>query len=382
MHDSNERDPEGPQDPGPLVTPALFAEWRAPRVGASNPERLTNPVWEWLVRSGQSAYSASRHFGLASGACREPGWSFARFGRSTTMLADGRTLQIAGEHEDAYDPDFYIYNDVVVRNADGSLDILGYPRDVFPPTDFHSATVVGDRVVIIGSLGYPADRMIGVTQVATLDLGTLAIASVETSGESPGWIHRHSAALADDGDAIVISRGLVDAGGGPYTALRENGDDWRLDLTSWSWTRLTNRNWRQWQLTRPDRRANQLWRLASLGRFRGVRWAKEHRESMEAMIQQEVDAVRAAYGADPNLDLYAKLFVPPVAHETLSTAHDELGAHRISIDGVVVRYVETPMSVTLVIEGAMSESTAAALVDDLRAKLSHIEHTVYEAREI
>lgn len=48
-----------------------------------------------------SAYAASAHFGLTCGECREPGWSFARFGRSTTVLDDGRTIQIAGEHEDA-----------------------------------------------------------------------------------------------------------------------------------------------------------------------------------------------------------------------------------------------------------------------------------------
>jgi hypothetical protein len=77
MHIADEDDPERAQEPGPLVTPALFAEWRAPRFGASNPERLTNPVWEWLIRSEQSAYSASQHFGLGGGECREPGWSFA-----------------------------------------------------------------------------------------------------------------------------------------------------------------------------------------------------------------------------------------------------------------------------------------------------------------
>jgi len=105
MRSADEHDPESAGEPAPAITPAMFAEWRAPRLGASNPERLTNPVWEWLVQSEHSAYSASRHFGLASDVCREPGWSFARFGRSTTMLEDGRTVLIAGEHEDAYDAD-------------------------------------------------------------------------------------------------------------------------------------------------------------------------------------------------------------------------------------------------------------------------------------
>ena len=177
------------QAPGPLITPELFAQWRAPRFGAVNPERLTNPVWEWLVRTELTAYAATQQMENATGECREPSWSFARFGRSSTMLADGRHIQIAGEHEDAYDPDFYVYNDVVVRHVDGSVEIFGYPRDVFPPTDFHSATLVGDRIVLIGNLGYPADRVRGTTQVALLDVSTYAITKIETSGDAPGWIH-------------------------------------------------------------------------------------------------------------------------------------------------------------------------------------------------
>ena len=42
--------------PGPEVTRELFLEWRSPRYGRSNPERMDNPVWDWLVRSRMSAY--------------------------------------------------------------------------------------------------------------------------------------------------------------------------------------------------------------------------------------------------------------------------------------------------------------------------------------
>lgn len=40
-----------------------------------------------------------------------PVWCFNRFGATRTKLPDGRTVCIGGEHEDFYDPDFYIYND-------------------------------------------------------------------------------------------------------------------------------------------------------------------------------------------------------------------------------------------------------------------------------
>jgi hypothetical protein len=381
MRSADEHDPESAGEPAPAITPAMFAEWRAPRLGASNPERLTNPVWEWLVRSEHSAYSASRHFGLASDVCREPGWSFARFGRSTTMLEDGRTVLIAGEHEDAYDADFFIYNDVVVTQPEGSIEIFGYPRDVFPPTDFHSATLLGDRIVIVGNLSYPANRIPGSTQVLLVDLDSFATTLVRTSGESPGWIHRHSAELTDGAQAIVIRGGLVDTGDGPYAEFRDNGDDWRLDLPSWRWERMTNRHWRQWQFARVDKRPNHLWRLRSQLQLRGVRWASEHRERMQAMLAEEAGALKAAYGAEPDLGLFATLFVPPVEHESRAPADDEFGTHRIGIDGVVVRYVEKQTSVKLVVEGILPERTLSALVTDLREKLSALERTAYEVRE-
>ena len=81
---------------------------------------------------------------------------------------------IAGEHEDYYDPDFCIYNDVVVLGLDGSVEIYGYPKDVFPPTDFHTATLVGDRVIVIGRLGYMGSDIPARRRCIALDLATLS----------------------------------------------------------------------------------------------------------------------------------------------------------------------------------------------------------------
>ena len=139
------------------VNRELFVKWRTPSFGSANPERMNNPVG-MLVRSKLSAYQATQRLRGPSALKAGPGWCFDRFGQSSTKLPDGRVVLIAGEHEDAYDPDFYIYNDVVVQHPDGSLDIYGYPRDEFPPTDFHSATLVSNQLVLIGNLGYPEDR--------------------------------------------------------------------------------------------------------------------------------------------------------------------------------------------------------------------------------
>ena len=73
-------------------------------------------------------------------------WCFDRFGTSKTALEDGRTVHIGGEHEDFYDPDFHIYNDVIVVSSSGQVAIYGYPLEAFPPIDFHSATLVGKTI--------------------------------------------------------------------------------------------------------------------------------------------------------------------------------------------------------------------------------------------
>ena len=54
-----------------------------------------------------TAYQATKHFGGREMG-RSAGWTNQRFGQTTTVLPDGRTLAIAGEHEDSYDPDFWI----------------------------------------------------------------------------------------------------------------------------------------------------------------------------------------------------------------------------------------------------------------------------------
>jgi hypothetical protein len=194
--------------PDSSVTPDLFRAWRSPRFGRANPERMNNPVWEWLIRTRLSAYWANKEFSpslYGSGPC----WCFQRFGQSKTRLPDGRLVLIGGEHEDFYDPDFYIYNDVIIRHPGDGIEIYGYPKDIFAPTDFHSATLIDDRVILIGSLGYSAQRKPGTTPVHSLDLQSFGIGAVNCTGEAPGWLHKHAAAYAPEENAILITGGLL-----------------------------------------------------------------------------------------------------------------------------------------------------------------------------
>ncbi|PCC71559.1 hypothetical protein SAMN02745121_01104 [Nannocystis exedens] len=369
--DDDDDAPE-PSPPPPSFSREEFLEWRCPRLGTTNPERMTNPVWTWIVQAGVNAWAANNQFDGPSALGAGPGWCFDRFGRSTTELPDGRIIQIAGEHEAYYDPDFFIYNDVVVRHPDGRIDIFGYPREVFPPTDFHSATLVGDRIILIGSVGYVGERKPGRTQVLALDLATFAVTPIATSGEPPGWISSHTATLTEDGRAIVVQRGKLELGEGQSTV--ENIDDWRLDLDTWQWQRLTDRRWPRREFRRSDDERNHLWDLQQACWYRRVGWADQLAQELEKLTQE--------LGAPPDLDLAERLFRPSVAHEALADEDDSYDTTRITVDGVVVRFVRDGFSLQMTVEGDLPESTVDAIAEELREKLSTLEQTSYTLNKL
>ena len=213
---------------------------KSPRFGNRNPERMDVAFWRDMIRTGGNAYSARSHFGDEE-AFTHPGavWCFDRFGSSLTQLEDGRFVQIGGEHEDYYDPDFFIYNDVVIHDGKGDFEIYGYPRDVFLPTDFHSATLCGDSIYVVGCLGYPEQRQQGFTPVYRLTLESWQIEAVKTSGEMPGWIHKHRARYDAARNTICIASGEIHIiGDKEEQNLIPTNDRFELDLTSLKWRKV------------------------------------------------------------------------------------------------------------------------------------------------
>src|SRR5204863_4051502 len=127
---------------------------------------------------------------------------------------------------------------VVIHDGHGNFQIYGYPRDVFPPTDFHTATLCRDGIYLVGCLGYMEQRQQGLTPVYRLTLESWRIESVRTTGEMPGWIHRHRARYDHQRNAICISGGeihVVRDGGDPQ--LIPNDQQFELDLTRLHWRR-------------------------------------------------------------------------------------------------------------------------------------------------
>lgn len=214
----------------------VYDQQKRPRFGRSNPQRMDMPFWEFMVRSRYTASQARDAFDDTAG--EGPVWCFKRFGMSRRRLADGRRIFVGGEHEDFYDADFCIYNDVIVSHPDGRIEIFGYPEEVFPPTDFHTATLIGKELLIVGSLGYKDARQPGTTPVYRLDCDSLRIERVETAGENPGWISRHKAQMEPSVAGLVVWGGRVVEQTRWREKLRRNEGRFRLDLATLEWRRL------------------------------------------------------------------------------------------------------------------------------------------------
>jgi hypothetical protein len=346
--------------PAAEVTPTLYAQWRNCRRGDSHSVEMNNPVWEWLIRTRISAYTANRHFQGPDSCGAGPAWCFSRFGQSRTVLPDGRTILVAGEHEDFYDPDFYIYNDVVAWHPDDRIDIYGYPERDFPPTDFHSATLWGEAIILLGSLGYAPDRRPGVTPAFALDVRSLRIDPFETSGENPGWIFRHRSSL--DGDRLTIRRGELQTDSG----ITESIDDWLLDLKSRQWTRLTDRRWPRFEFIRQDGQLNHLWEM----------------RTQHAMRELQLASI-AELPFAPDPQLLDQLYRPAIDHKLVPREEhnfEEHNVYRIEIDGVAVRYVEDSQAIVLTVEGSLPTSILDCLVADVQDKLSRLENAAFTVR--
>ncbi|WP_414542068.1 ankyrin repeat domain-containing protein [Nostoc sp. CCY0012] len=205
--------------------------------GKSNPEVMEVAFWKAMVSGGFGSWYAKKTFNDTNLYSPPPVWCFDRFGRTITQLPDGRIVEIGGEHEDYYDPDFCIYNDVVVYQGDGSFQILGYPKDIFPPTDFHSATLVGEYIYIIGSVGYRGERIYNHTPVYRLHTDTFKIEKVKTSGGNPGWISRHKAYYQEPAKICITGGKFFDINN-QEPQLVDNLSNYTLDLTNLYWTRI------------------------------------------------------------------------------------------------------------------------------------------------
>ncbi len=359
-----------------------FEQQRSLRFGRTNPERMRLAFWEAMVQDGNGPYRLRERFeahavtyiqfmnpsktrvlfqfrkpsevlvGLGkalvalvkgNNRCRisagGPIWNFDRMGQTRTKLVDGRTICVGGEHEDHYDPDFAIYNDVVVLHPDDQVEIYGYPKAVFPPTDFHTASLIGDRIIIIGGLGYLDARRPGFTPVQSLDLSTYRIEPIAATGSSPGWIFKHEAEIDPSGESITIRGGEIEFEKAGVRVHRQNIEEYRLHLADGRWEQITDRrDWRQFEIKR--KAFGMLFDLPDLSNF------------------------RCGDGNLPRIWFDDEVFQPKsVPHDPILI--EDLNLFALEVDQVTIRAEVDAFMVRLIVEGKLPEQTVNRAIEEI-----------------
>jgi hypothetical protein len=351
------------------ITRAIFESQQQRRFGVCNPERMKLEFWEWMVRSSEDArlressdetepYARGHtpcklrmSFGQDGDYSKGPVWNFDRMGATRTPHPDGRMICIGGEHEDSYDPDFCIYNDVIILDLDGSVEIDGYPKDVFPPTDFHSSTLLGDRVIVIGRLGYMGERHSGSTPVFSLDLASYSIEELPSHGEVPGWIFGHEAELADG--LVTIRGGEVWEKKDGHERIRRNFEDFAFDVHTGSWKRLTNRNWRLFSICNDGNKV-----FMPGPPFRGC--CSDDDEAWKGENLEIPDFGDTFIYVRPEALLPRRFEYESVLSEEYSLEA------RIMVAGIPICIKIQTFSIEVIVEGEMEQALAVAIAEDIR----------------
>ncbi|WP_165220549.1 hypothetical protein [Aquisphaera insulae] len=351
------------------VTRSTFQAQRTRRFGVANPERMRLAFWERMVRDAEAAradeeaeietpgagrwrtpYDVRCHFGLDGDYSVGPIWCFDRMGMSRTELADGRTIYITKKHKDYYDPDFCIYNDVVILRPGGSVEIYGYPEDLFPPTDFHTATLVGGRLILIGRVGYNGKRHPGTTPVFALDVSRYRIEPMSSRGEVPGWIFGHEAEFDPARGAIVIRGGEVEAPAPDDPSkrvIRRNFDEYAYHMDAAIWERLTTKGWRHFSIRLPRRK----------------RFSFSDRPDLMRELMRSIHPDR-----DPAEDIFTYIEVAAIMPETIAYQAASLDPHqgaRITVDGVPVSIGNDAGGIEIIVEGDLGGDGAEALAREI-----------------
>jgi hypothetical protein len=192
---------------------------QTPVYGTQNPELANKPFWCAMAKCRTDAFYAEKllreRHGYTLQSPNDPVWGNDRAGQTLNVLPGGSFVEIGGLSDplDPYDRDHHCYNDVIVHNGKGHCDIYIYPKDVFPQTYYHSATLVGSQIYIIGNAWGKNEpkKYVGYTLVYVLNLDNFQINKVETSGNMPGWIFKHKAAF-DGSNTIILSQGTIFTG--------------------------------------------------------------------------------------------------------------------------------------------------------------------------
>ncbi len=360
-----------------------YQAFKHPIFGKQNPTKITNSFYQWVIKHNLSAWEIKSLIvdvnDRINGCEVPPLWCQARMGQSRTLLADGRIILIGGEYEDYYDPDFCLYNDISVINTDGTIETSNYPKAIFPPTDFHTATLVGTgsdaHILIVGSIGYINERCYNHTPVYRLNINNFKIEQVATRN-SIGWIHKHSTVVKDN--RLIVTNGKIITD--ETSPLIDNVNTWTLNLNTLIWKKLIHhdRNWQRFYVRRLDNNELHLWEYS---RLNSDLFSNSFTEA-----EQWSNRISDAINKVPDLDSYRLLFIPPIDHEIFNVANsceESIDYEQILfIDGIKVSYKNDDQCIQVIIEGKLSKDKLELLQQNLRHKLSKVENMACEVVDI
>ncbi|KAI0562891.1 hypothetical protein FGB62_50g222 [Gracilaria domingensis] len=145
----------------PKIFLDVYSTWKDARRSEEYAQCLTSPQWQADICGKYDCFTdAASQWQCPSQEIYRPNWNFlSRFGSSWTFLNDLRLILIGVKFEDWYEPDFYIYNDVIEWKLGQNPQFYCYPENNFPPTNIHATVRLrdGHRLVKFESLGY-ADK--------------------------------------------------------------------------------------------------------------------------------------------------------------------------------------------------------------------------------
>ena len=156
--------------------------------------------------------------------------------------------------------------------------------------------------------------------------------------------------------------------------LVENLDTWELALDTGVWIHIARRPWRRWEITREEERFNVLWDIRQMLWNKSVGWTDEY-ESSRAKLSKML-------GSDAEVELIHELYSPPIPHEPVESHDEEFDTHRISIEDIIVRYIEGHAGIVMTVEGFLSDASINKLLEDIAGKLRRIEGKACKIQEI
>ncbi len=318
-------------------------------------------IFQWRMKEDFSPYHIRQHLEKLGYTIEQPIWTFlSRMGQSKTLLPDETKVFIGGEYEDFYDPDFRVYNDIVIQKPDGEIQLWNYSLEQFPATDFHVAHYDKNShsIFLIGNLGYPETRKEGITQVLKVNLKTMNIEQLACFGKMPSWLNHHEMKVIND-DELEFKNGYLIK----EKKYLRNLYTWRLSLRTLEWTF-------------PEQTLFDHWTLKSVHLYgfpfhecHSLLWDEEYCEN-EKFEQTKLE-ITEHYGKLPNYQIYPQLFIP---FENAQISHDdgEYRKHICSSHGFNFTFFEDDDLVEVIFPDVIPEDFQQKVIDDLKMKLEKI----------